>query len=210
MEELSKQINLYSVDTKAFYTMNEKNYSDLKAWSNARMNNIKKYLQVESRKIAMDNKNMLLSMAKYDYKTQLMEEGYNKKEIRSIIEFDFNNDKFINKLLEDFSKMIFDIMLKKHNKYELYKKVNGISKENFNNEIESFEGVRKLRKYYLNDRNKIALFDSALTRCMEFEINKTTTDILVIRPYHYIILNQIIKIGKGIFLSAQPISNIPQ
>ena len=80
MEELSKQINLYSVDTKAFYTMNEKNYSDLKAWSNARMNNIKKYLQVESRKVAMDNKNMLLSMAKYDYKTQLMEEGYNKKE----------------------------------------------------------------------------------------------------------------------------------
>lgn len=195
MEELSKQINLYSVDTKAFYTMNEKNYSDLKAWSNARMNNIKKYLQVESRKVAMDNKNMLLSMAKYDYKTQLMEEGYNKKEIRSIIEFDFNNDKFINKLLEDFSKMIFDIMLKKHNKYELYKKIHDESKENFNIEIENFKGVRKLRKYYLNDRNKIALFDSALTRCMEFEINKTTTDILVIRPYHYIILNQIIKNG---------------
>ena len=30
MEELSKQINLYSVDTKAFYTSEERNYSNIK------------------------------------------------------------------------------------------------------------------------------------------------------------------------------------
>lgn len=199
MEELSKQINLYSVDTKAFYTMNEKNYSDLKAWSNSRITSIKKYLQVESRKIALDNKNMLLSMAKYDYTTQLIEEGYSKKEIRFIIEKDFNDNKFINKLLDSLSKMIFDITLINHKRYEYYKKVFNISKENFDTEIEKFKGVRKLRKYYLNDRNKIALFDSALTRCMEFEANKTTKDILVIRPYHYIILNQIIKNGYDFY-----------
>ena len=78
MEELSKQINLYSVDTKAFYTKSEKNYSDLKVWSNCRINSIKKYLQVESHEIAMDNKNMYLSMAKYDYTTKLIENEVNK------------------------------------------------------------------------------------------------------------------------------------
>lgn len=195
MEELSKQINLYSVDTKAFYTMNERSCSDLKAWSSSRINSIKKHLQVESHKVALDNKNMLISMAKYDYTTQLIEEGYNKKEIRCIIEQDFNNNNFINKLMDSFSKMLFNILIKNHNKYELYKKVYEIAKENFDIEIEGFKGVRKLRKYYLNDRNKIALFDSALTRCMEFATNKTTTDILVIRPYHYVILNQVIKNG---------------
>ncbi|HBJ1650346.1 TPA: hypothetical protein LA460_000250 [Clostridium botulinum] len=195
MEELSKQINLYSVDTKAFYTANEKNYSDLKAWSNSRINSIKKYLQVESHNIAMDNKEMLLEIAKYDYRTRLLQDGYSEIESLFITNKEFNDEKFISNILNDFSKMIYDLMIKKHKKYDYYKQVYEISKENFNSEIESFEGIRKLRKYYLNDRNKIALFDSSLTRCMNFEINKTTTDILVIRPYHYIILNQIIKNG---------------
>ena len=208
MEELSKQISLYSVDTKAFYTMNEKNYHDLKAWSNSRINSIKKYLQVESHNFAMDNKNMLLSMAKYEYITQLMQEGYSKKEVKYIIESDFNDKKFIDKIINDFSKKIFEKMLNNHKKYEKYKKVYSIAKDRFNQEIESFVGIRKLKKYYLNDRNKIALFDSALTRCMEFEVDKTTTDILVIRPYHYTILKQIIKNGymynneKFIFFTA--------
>ena len=172
MEELSKQINLYSVDTKAFYTKSEKNYSDLKVWSNCRINSIKKYLQVESHEIAMDNKNMYLSMAKYDYTTKLIEEGYSKKEIKYIIEKEFNDEKFINNLLKEFEKMVFDVLIKKHKKYNIYKKINKLAKEKFDYEIESFKGTRKLRKYYLNDMNKIALFESALTRCMEFKVNE--------------------------------------
>lgn len=195
MEELSKQINLYSVDTKAFYTMNEKNYSDLKIWSDLRISNIKKYLQVESHRFAMDNKDMLLSMAKYDYTTRLIEEGYSKKEIRYIIENDFSNKIFKDNLFKDLEKMLFNIMISRHKNYEYYKKVNNIAKEKFNSEIENFDGIRRLRKRYLNDRNKIALFDSALTRCMEFKEKATTTDMLVIRPYHYTILRQLIKNG---------------
>lgn len=195
MEELSKQINLYSVDTKAFYTSREKSYHDLKTWSNSRINSIKKYLQVESRAFARDNMGMLLSMAKYDYKTHLIEEGYSKKEIRYIIENDFNDKRFVDKIIKDFEKMIFDMMMKKHKHYDKYKKIYEISKCKFNIEIEEFKGIRSLKKQYLNNRNKIALFDSALTRCMGFEINKTTTDILVIRPYHYTILKQLISNG---------------
>ena len=195
MEELSKQINLYSVDTKAFYTKSEKNYSDLKVWSNCRINSIKKYLQVESHEIAMDNQNMYLSMAKYDYTTKLIEEGYSKKEIKYIIEKEFSDEKFISNLLKEFEKMVFDVLIKKHKKYNVYKKINKLAKEKFDYEIESFKGIRKLRKYYLNDMNKIALFESALTRCMEFKVNEVTNDILVIRPYHYVILNQLIHDG---------------
>ena len=208
MSELSKQINLYSVDTKAFYTKNEKNYSDLQSWADCRIKNIKKYLQAESHNFVMDNKEMFLSLYRYDFKTQLIEEGYSKKEIRYIIEFNFTNDKFIEKILNEFSKKIFNIMLKKHKKYKMYKYISKSSEENFKCEIENFKGVRKLRKYYLNDRNKISLFDSALTRCMKFEIDKTTNEILVIRPYHYSILKQLIKDGyefngnKYIFFTA--------
>lgn len=191
MEELSKQIHLYSVDTKAFYTSSERNYSSLKAWSNNRMNNIKNYLQVESHNIAIDNKNIIISMAKYDFTTQLIIDGYSKKEIKLIIESDFNEDKVI----DNFSKIIFNNLLKEHKKYNLYKKIYDIAKENFNNEIENFKGIRKLNKYYLNNRNRVSLFDSALTRALGLEINKTTNELLIIRPYHYIILEQIIKNG---------------
>ena len=55
--------------------------------------------------------------------------------------------------------MVFDVLIKKHKKYNIYKKINKLAKEKFDYEIESFKGTRKLRKYYLNDMNKIALFE---------------------------------------------------
>ncbi|MEX0084154.1 hypothetical protein AB2T90_17145 [Clostridium butyricum] len=191
MEELSKQIKLYSVDTKAFYTKNEKNWSDLKAWSDYRINSIKKYLLVESRKFVEDNKEMFMEIAKYDLKTELLQEGYSDVETIYISNIEFNEEKYIN----TFSKMLFDIMINKHKHFGTLRKINELSKENFNLEIESFKGIRKLRKYYLNDRNKVALFDSALTRCMNFKINETTNEMLIVRPYHYIILEQLINNG---------------
>lgn len=203
MEELSKQINLYSVDTKAFYTIDERNWSNLKAWSSIRINNIKKELKIQSEEYVKENEEMVIDICKFNYETQLIQEGYSDEEIEFILN-DFN----YNKLLKNFESEIFTLLLNKHKHIDIYKNIHKKSKSKFNELIKNFKGTRELNKYYLNDNNKVALFDSSLTRMLKLEINKTTNELLIIRPYHYPILKQLIKNGynyKGnhyVFLTA--------
>lgn len=190
MEELSKQINLYSVDTKAFYTLNERNYSSIKSWSNARLNNIKKNLRVQSHKFVVDNRLDLEKSIKQKIELELIEGGYTKNKIKLILKtYDVKDE------LKKIENQKYKELIKTHKHYIKYKKILDVAKDKFNEEINNFTGVRKLNQYYLNARNKVSLFDSDLTRTMKFKISETTNDLLIIRPYHYIILKQLIKSG---------------
>lgn len=191
MEELSKQINLYSVDTKAFYTPNERNYSNIKAWSGVRIQKIKDNLQVQSQEFVLDNRDLILEICRYDYITNLLQEGYSDLESLYITKKEFNEDKS----LKEFGKEVYNMLLKKHKHLSIYQKCNKTAKNKFIGLIKSNKEVRKLNKYYLSDMNKISLFDSSLTRTLQLQINKSTNDILVIRPYHYPILDQLINDG---------------
>ena len=191
MEELSKQINLYSVDTKAFYTPEERNYSNIKAWSGVKIKRIKENLQAESQEFVLNNKELVLEICRYDYITNLLEEGYSYLESLYITNNEFNKDK----ALKEFQKEVCNMLIKKHKHLDKYKKINKIAENKFLELINSNTKVRKLNKYYLNDINKISLFDSSLTRTLALEINGVTNEILVIRPYHYPILEQLIKDG---------------
>lgn len=191
MGELSKQINLYSVDTKAFYTSKERNYSLVKTWASIRINNIKSNLQAKSQEFVDNDKEEYIKMCKYDMITELIQEGYDDEECDLIIEQEFDE----NIVIENIKKQIYDILISVHKHYNKYANIQNESKSLFNKAIKENKEVRVLNKYYLNDRNKISLFASNLTRTMGFEVGEITNDMLVIRPYHYIILEQLINNG---------------
>lgn len=54
---------------------------------------------------------------------------------------------------------------------------------------------RKLRKSSLKDANKISQFVSSLTRALKVTPDETSTDILIVRAYRYLIFENIVKNG---------------
>ena len=184
---MDKQIKLYSVDTKAFYTLEEKNCYDIKMYANRRINNIKNELKKQSVEFVKTNKDMFLEHIKFYKDLELIQDGIDPEEFECVIDE--------KEELSYIEKNIFNKLIKKHKKYEKFIFIKNKADEKFNELVNDFKGVRCLNKKYLNDKNRISLFESSLTRTMKFEIDKTTNDILVLRPYHYIIFKQLIERG---------------
>lgn len=68
-------------------------------------------------------------------------------------------------------------------------------KESLNNKISEFEGVRELREDSFKDKDIVGLFESSLTRVCGFKTNDVTKDMMIIRVFHYEILESIIHNG---------------
>ena len=184
---MDKQIKLYSVDTKAFYTLEEKNCYDIKMYASRRINNIKNELKKQSVEFVKANKDMFLEHIKFYKDLELIYDGIDPDEVECVF-----NEKEELLIIE---KDIFNKLLKNHKKYEKLSFIKKYAEDKFNELVNDFEGVRQLNPKVLNDRNRIALFESALTRTMGFKIDETTNDILVLRPYHYVIFEQLVKNG---------------
>ena len=74
-------------------------------------------------------------------------------------------------------------------------------KEQLNELLHTYEGVRVLREDSLRTNKIISLFESTLTRVCNMKINEITENLFVIRIYHYQVLKSIIHNGflyKGI------------
>lgn len=187
---MDTQIHLYSVDTKAFYTKEENNYSMIKTYASIRINNIKSQLKEQANEIIKTNKDKILEICRYDIETELILKGYDDEEIDLII-----NEKSIHKKVNELNNDIYKMLLQKHIHIEKYKEIYINAKKKFNTLIKEYQGVRQLNHQHLNDKNKISLFESSLTRMMDLKPNEITNDLLIIRPYHYIILKQLIRNG---------------
>ncbi|MBU9724141.1 MULTISPECIES: hypothetical protein [Bacillaceae] len=61
--------------------------------------------------------------------------------------------------------------------------------------LDTNTNIRTLRQDTLNDYNKISQFESVLVRTLGITENETTTDIIVIRAYHYSIFKSIVENG---------------
>lgn len=143
------QIKLYSVDTKAFYNKEERNYANIKSFADHRINNIEEYAKKELKK-------------NYDGE-QL---GIELKEV-----------------------------LNKHNNYGRYKRISEIANNKFKELIAANKETRQLDNSKLNKNNMISEFPSALTRTLGLSCNEVTTDLLIVRAYHYEVLESLIKNG---------------
>lgn len=196
---MDKQIKLYSVDTKAFYTSEEKRYSDLKMFLNRRINNIKKELKKQSVEFVKANKDIFIDLERENQIITLIEDGiiyipYEYEEShRELIDSFINIDE--KSVLEYAEKVVYDKLISRHKKYKKTVEIKKIVEEKFNEEINKFKGVRKLNRKSLTKTNLISLFESSLTRTMNFKVDEITNDIIIIRPYHYVIFNQLVKNG---------------
>ena len=184
---MDKQIKLYSVDTKAFYTDKERNYSNVKYYASRRIKNIKSELKKQAVEFVKANIDLFLDIYKYDLELELINNGIDPDE--------YEEDLNIKEIINISEKQIFNYLLENHVNYKNMVFIKNKSEELFCNSVESFNGIRKLNKRYLYERNEISLFESSLTRTMGFKTDETTYDLLVLRPYHYIIFKQLVNNG---------------
>lgn len=68
-------------------------------------------------------------------------------------------------------------------------------KEQLNELLNTYEGIRTLREDSLRTNKVISLFESTLTRVCKMKIDEITEDLFVIRVYHYQVLKSIIHNG---------------
>ena len=195
---MDTQIKLYSVDTKAFYTSNERNYHNLKMWANKRINCIKNELKKQSVEFVESNKEfyeeeLLCDLTLQGYFNEDIIGDFNEQELEDYtnIMIEINKKEYI----EFAETQVFNILLSRHEKYNTYINIKKKVEELFGEAIVNFEGVRKLNKKHLSPRNIVSLFESSLTRTIGFKPEEITNDILIIRPYHYVIFEQLIKNG---------------
>ncbi|MGN8648370.1 hypothetical protein ACTNEO_20185 [Gracilibacillus sp. HCP3S3_G5_1] len=73
-------------------------------------------------------------------------------------------------------------------------KINQLNNE-LDNLLDDNEGIRVLREDELKDSNKISQFFSTLTRTLKLKEKDTTTDIIMVRAYHYRVLEGLIAHG---------------
>lgn len=217
---LDKQFGLYSIDTSFFYTEKERKYSNkisqfnkkkkkLKKLYKQECENIKKYnLELKKeysfdeyenisnqlrelysqRKLYIESKFNLKSSNYYALYNQVENQIKNLREIKSNFKIDEMNDKLKN--VKD-----TPIGLK-------YNKINTLIsgyKRLLLKEFDKNKDITRTITYDLQPKNKIAMFESSLSRALELnknvENNEFTEDLIVIRIYFYEVFQNIIKNG---------------
>lgn len=122
---------------------------------------------------------------------------YNKKELkihRKINKMTHNKNNLKRKMkklykneqdnIKEIDKIKIGFNINNHN-IKLLKEKLKIKLTNNNN-------LRYLNPRYLNVRNLVSMFDSDLSRTMNFEVNKITTDIFIVQTYYFEVIEDII------------------
>lgn len=172
-----EQIKLYSVDTKAFYTYKEDKQDKVKLKCNKILKTIKSRTEKELYIEIFEDLELIYDDVLID------EEG---QEIEIEIDAMITKNEFNNKV---------KTVLAENELYTKYKHKVATADKYFNQFVNEFDGVRELNPKYMTLRNQVALFESALTRTMKFKIDEVTDDILILRAYHYAVLEQLVKNG---------------
>lgn len=127
-----------------------------------------------------------------------------KKRIKDKKKKCFENKKKLNKLEEEraLTENEKDKYISLLSKIDLYnKKIDKINKiiknlkDELNKKLSSHDGVRTLREDALRKNKVVGLFESSLTRICGMKTDEITTDLFIIRIYHYQILKSIIENG---------------
>lgn len=209
---MDKQFSIYSVDTKAFYTDKEneinkeklKIKNEMKAYEEFEMykkfkddevdfNTYKSNFLRKSELLHKNNKtqdeiielNKLKAWLKYNVKIDKITDFRTKQEKEKEISI------FQNKLNKDISSIVAD----NEDYKKLKQKLKDINIE-FTNEVKrSKNSVRNLNPKALTQYNRITLFENSLSRAMNIKPDEIITDLVVVRIYHYAILEQIINNG---------------
>lgn len=212
--KLSKQFYLYSVDTKAFYSEEEANLNMskfehinkiklIKEWATLKYYGsdlcLGEYIfRLEQIKILKSEKpkGYLDSIRELSEGMKLKRKSNNNKNI-----YTTTQEKVLNKTInEDHdkreeNKLIKDILMSEEeyvNAHRCLKEIN----ERLVFEIKNNKSIRRINQKALDlSVNKIRLFDNSFSRATGVEEETLTDDIIVVRVYHYEVVNQLINNG---------------
>lgn len=208
---MDKQFKIFSVDTKAFYTEEERNLNNEKF-------KIKEKMQVYEFWAGFQlTRNSDVSYKEFSDKLYRLDELKNKKELELAEEVELgelkqlfkkpkrnkSNNKEYKTSQEkvkdkEIKANVFQKTIKKHlSDNEDYKKIRlelNESNKKLSNKLEKTLH-RQLNHIALTEYNQITLFENALSRAMEIEPDEIVTDMMVVRAYHYSVLKQLIENG---------------
>jgi hypothetical protein len=182
MKNLQNQIMIYSVDTAAFYNDVEKSLDNRLKKNKFHQSEMEKYIKPLKKLMEAKNKNNTVEIAKLETKINRFKKYQSK--INEYLTFDeetglysVNEQSQLHKYHVSVQERITDI------------------KDRLETEADKQVDIRTLREDALKSSNKITQFESTLTRTLGVEKDETTTDILVVRAYRYVIFKQIMEQG---------------
>lgn len=216
MGSLSNQFKIYSVDTKAFYTERERELNSKKFIYKEAMDLIERWA------IHVDvYKKDYITLEEYKDKVARFEELKSEKEKTPSMEMEFKElkaffrkpkkvrikskeyktqqekqlEKDIKEKVE--KKEIKSLIANRLSSVEEYVKNKNLLKV-ANDELKEEMAkatVRTLNPKSLSPYNQITLFENSLSRAMGIEKDEVVLDMIIVRAYHYSVLEQLMKNG---------------
>lgn len=223
---MNKQIQLYSIDTRAFYSgkkyivdgekLSEQEVNEQLIEVNDSLKLLQEYYIVQDaieKKLYIDKNN---KKPKYTFSS--ISDYYIRSQNRHVKKY-INNLIKKNKPYSKSKKLKEKLMENDYYKHWNYSERKTKTKDGVPSNLEKLKhklvllfeqnkDVRELISSKINNYNKISTFDSDLIRTLNIEPNTVTTDIIVIRILHYKVLEQLINDGfnynneKYIFFTA--------
>jgi len=200
------QIQLYSLNEKAFYTKKENEINEILSYINSQMYLLKEfklYNLLGNKIYKFEDLNDFISQKEENtfirkYIKAMMKNNKSilgSNEFKKLLKEDelyqcYNEDKkTLEKRLE--IKLSLKEYLKKHKKIKNIKKYSGKIKEIKEKKIIP----RVLDSKFLKPYNQISSFESSFSRDLNIETNETTVDIFIVKVHHYSIMDNLIKNG---------------
>lgn len=166
---LTDQINIYAVDSDAFYNEEERDISIQLNNLRTRKKNLKEELRIAEQFLGG-------SLPEKKQATRYREIYRLRKEI----EIDLPTPDVVEILNEQIAV--------------LTPIITGLKNE-LKDKLESHSGIRILDSRALSPKNVISVFESAMTRVFGFEKDQLYDDVIVVRAYYYEVLKDIIRDG---------------
>lgn len=183
---LNKQVYIHSVDTRSFYNSEEEISNSIQ---NNLVNMIKiieqfvllQFLENDNGKFVFENIDDLHKQKELDKDFKVKINRLHKKHKKTI-----KTNDFIGLLSKN---VYYDEYVECQKEFKIEKAEFKKLLENNNNNIRTLN-PEKVSKY-----NIVSIFDSYLTRILNLEYNKLSTDLFIVKIYYYPILKQLIENG---------------
>lgn len=164
---LDKQIHLYAVDTKAFYTDEEMEMDRELERIRKRKREIGRILEVIEK-----------------YQAGRLTRPKAEHRLRRVPDFALPPD-------EELDSVAAELSAESRSLAAPLKQL----KQRMVDLLNQFSGVREFRSEYLRDQNVISIFESSLSRAIGAETSKLTTDLVVVKTCYFKILRDIMMQG---------------
>lgn len=198
---MNKQFKIYSVDTKSFFNAEEEKINRQITRCDIIINLIKEYVLTTMVKPPVGKKGQELKTYKFESIADLHKQKRNNKYVKKYIKKLKKDNKQLMKsdeFKEKLKSYKFYMHYVEHEKDEKRKNIpNKLDKlkSELNKRIIANTAIRELNPKKMSKYNLISLFSNDLSRTIKIDTDTITTDLLIVRVYHYPVLWQLVDKG---------------